>query len=357
MVERQPSLDRPGTRPVADRHRFDEEALARWMEADIADFAGPIRVSQFSDGQSNPTFHVRADSGEYVVRKKPPGELLPSAHAVDREYRVLSALADSGVPVPRALAFCPDVAVIGTPFYVMEYTPGRIITDPLLPDQSPEERAAIYDSMNLALARLHGVDWEGVGLEGFGRPHGYFARQVERWSGQYDKIKVEEVPALDALQDWVRSNIPDDQSAGIVHGDYRMGNLILHPTEPRVVAVLDWELSTIGHPLADLAYNAMTYHFPAGHPIASGFVGATSDQMAGIPSEEEYLAAYADRTGLDPRPLWRFCMAFSLYRAAAIQLGVFVRARQGNAASETAIRFGEVYRLVAEAGWRVASGD
>jgi aminoglycoside phosphotransferase (APT) family kinase protein len=348
---------RPGTRPVSERHRFDEGALAAWLERSLADFAGPAIVHQFAEGQSNPTFHVAAASGEYVVRKKPPGDLLPSAHAVDREYRVLEALADSGVPVPAVRAFCADETVIGTPFYVMDFKPGRIVTDVLLPELDAADRAAVYDSMNQSLASLHLVDWKGRGLETYGRPDGYFTRQVDRWTRQYEKTRVEDVPALDSLRGWVTANIPDDDTAAIVHGDYRLGNLILHPIEPRVVAVLDWELSTIGHPLADLAYNCMTYHLPVNDPIAAGFVGADVELLAGIPSETAYLEAYAARTGRDPGPLWRFCMAFSLYRAAAIQLGVYVRSRQGNAASETAALFGKTYRMVADAGWRFLSGS
>ncbi len=346
----------PGTRPVSERHRFDEDRLAAWLGRNVGGFEGPVEVRQFSGGQSNPTFLVSASSGDYVVRKQPPGKLLPSAHAVDREFAVLTALADSPVSVPTARAFCEDASVIGTPFYVMDYVPGRVFADPLLPEVGATDRTAIYDAMNEALAHLHLVDWEAAGLGGFGRPENYFARQVDRWTSQYEKTKFEDVPELDALRDWVRAAIPDDATATIVHGDFRLGNLIIHPTEPRVVAVLDWELSTIGHPLADVAYLCMTYHFPAHHPIGPGFVGAAPEQLVGIPDENEYLDAYARRTGRDPRPLWRFCMAFSLYRVAAIQLGVYARARQGNAASDTAVLFGESYRLVAQAGHRVAMG-
>ncbi len=346
----------PRTRKVSERHRFDEASLVEWLTRTLEAFTPPVRVTQFSGGQSNPTFLIQAASGDLVVRKQPPGRLLESAHAVDREFAVLTALADTAVPVPTALAFCADPTVIGTPFYLMEYLPGRVLSDPLLPGVAATERSAIYDSMNRTLADLHLVDWQAVGLADFGRPDGYFARQVHRWTSQYDKTKVEDAPELDALRDWVSASIPEDGTATIAHGDFRLANLIIHPTEPRVVAVLDWELSTIGHPLADLAYNCLTYHFPAGHPIGPGFVGAPPESLTGIPPEDEYLELYAHRTGRDPRPLWRFCMAFSLYRVAAIQLGVYARARQGNAASETAVLFGESYRAVAAAGWRVATG-
>lgn len=345
-------LDRPGTRAVSSRHRFDESALADWLTAHLPGFKGPLAVRQFEGGQSNPTFHLAARSGECVLRKKPPGLLLPSAHAVDREYRVLRALAGSEVPAPVAWTYAEDEAIIGTPFYVMAYQPGRIFTDPLLPGVSPSERAELYDAMNDALARLHRFDWHGCGLSDYGRPEQYVARQLRRWSKQYDATRTDDVPEMDALRLWLGAHIPDDEQSAIAHGDFRIGNLIFHATEPRVMAILDWELSTIGHPMSDLAFNCMTYHLPAGHPISAGFVGADI-QALGIPSEESYLGAYAGRTGRDPRPNWDFYMAFSLFRTAAIQQGVYARALQGNASSPTAQAFGESYRLVARAGHRL----
>lgn len=346
------ALERQGTRAVPSRHRFDEEALSRWLAAHLSGFEAPLAVRQFEGGQSNPTFHLAAASGEYVLRKKPPGMLLPSAHAVDREYRVLLALAGSGVPVPVARTYCDDAAIIGTPFYLMDYQPGRIFTDPLLPGVPAPERTALYDAMNDTLARLHRFDWRRAGLADYGRPEQYVARQLDRWSKQYDAMRTDDVPELDALRQWLTAHIPDDEQAAIAHGDFRIGNLIFHATEPRVVATLDWELSTIGHPLSDLAFNCMTYHLPAGHPISAGFAGADI-QALGIPSEPDYLAAYASRTGTDPRPSWGFYMAFSLFRTAAIQQGVYARALQGNASSTTARAFGESYRLVARAGHRL----
>lgn len=351
-----PVLDeRPGTGPVSDRHRIDEVALASWLRGVDGFFDGALRVRRFTGGQSNPTYLLTAPSGEYVLRKQPPGKLLPSAHAVDREYRILRVLADSGVPVPRVRAFCADGSVIGTPFYLMDYQPGRIFVDPLLPGVSPSERRSMYDSMNEALARLHCVDWQALGLADFGKPEQFVARQLSRWTRQYDATQTENLPAMRQLRSWLEAKLPPDDAAGIVHGDFRIGNLVFDERRPAVVAVLDWELATIGHPYSDLAFNCMTYHLPLGHPVAAGFVGADITAL-GIPSAADYLAAYAARTGRDPSGNWRFFMAFSLYRTAAIQQGVYARSRQGNAASSTAQLFGASYRMVAEAGWALAAG-
>jgi aminoglycoside phosphotransferase (APT) family kinase protein len=345
--------ERPGVRPVPERHRFDEARLTAWLGQNLPGFAGPLVLRQFVGGQSNPTFHVRAPSGEYVLRKKPPGQLLESAHAIDREYRILGALASSDVPVPRVRLYCADAEIIGTPFYVMDYQPGRIFTDPLLPGLAPAERAGIYDAMNDALARLHVFDWAGAGLGDYGKPAQYVARQIARWSRQYQAARTEVEPAMDQLANWLAANVPARETAAIAHGDFRIGNLIFDAGEARVVAILDWELSTIGDPLCDLAYNCMTYHLQAGDPVAAGFVGAGSAAL-GIPSETDYLAAYAERTGRTDVPDWRFYMAFSLYRTAAIQHGVYRRAQAGNASSETAHLFGGAYRRVAETGWALA---
>jgi aminoglycoside phosphotransferase (APT) family kinase protein len=345
-----------GTRAVAPQHSFDEARLLAWLSSNLPGFAGPLSVRQFEGGQSNPTFLLLSPGGLCVLRKKPPGALAPSAHAIDREYRVLTALANTDVPAPRPLAYCEDDAIIGTPFYVMEYVQGRIFTDPSLPGLSRAERAAIYDAMNYTLARLHVVDWRAAGLEDFGRPDSYFARQVARWGKQYELTRTgAPVEDMDALLEWLLRNIPDDEAAAVAHGDFRIGNLVFHGTEPRVAAVLDWELATIGHPVADLAYNCMTYHLPKDDPVASGFVGVDLEAL-GIPSEADYMAAYGRRTGRDPAPLWRFAMAFSLFRTAAIQQGVFARSLQGNASSSLASHFGDSFGRVANAGWRVAQG-
>ena len=339
---------------MSDRLRLDEGAVTNWMSSNLSGFEGLAEIRKFADGESNPTYLVTAASGEYVLRKKPAGKLVRSAHAIDREYRVMQALSDSEVPVPKMLVYCDDEDVLGTPFYVMEFVDGRVVSDPLLPDMSTGDREAAYDSMNAVLGALHSFDWRDNGLEDFGREGGYLGRQVGIWTGQYQKAGVEN-SAMETLGAWLVDNLPDDDSTTLVHGDYRMANLILHPTEPRVVGVLDWELSTLGHPLADLAFNCMTYHFPAGHPITAGFIGADINAL-GIPSEEQYLQDYARRTGRDPWPMWRFCMAFSLFRVAAIQLGVYARAIQGNASSDQARLFGDAYPMVAAAGLVVASG-
>ena len=345
---------RPGTKQVSERHRVDAAALDRWLSANLEGFRGPAEISQFDGGQSNPTFLLGTASGEYVLRKKPPGKLLPSAHAIDREYRVLQALSGSTVPVPVARVYCADEAIIGTPFYVMDYQPGRIFTDPLLPGLPPEERRAIYDAMNDALARLHGFDWAGAGLADYGKTENYLQRQVARWAKQYEASKTEDVPAMDKLREWVLANIPSDSEVSIVHGDFRIGNLIFAEEDSRVVAVLDWELSTLGNPLSDLSFNCMTYHLPAGDPVAAGFIGVDADAL-GIPSEADYLTAYARRTGRNEIRDWKFFMAFSLFRTAAIQQGVYARSRQGNASSAHAERFGKSFVMVAERGWELVS--
>ncbi len=339
-----------GTGPVRDAHRFAEDELKSYLGGALPGFAGPMSVRQFKGGQSNPTFHIGTAEGQYVLRKKPPGKLLPSAHAVDREYRVLKALRDSDVPVPRVLHFCDNDAVIGTPFYVMEYLPGRILRDPLLPDMDSTERKAICDAMSDTLARLHNLDWKAVGLDDYGKPDNYVARQVAQWSRQYHASKTGDVPAMDQLMNWLPDNIPADDSTSIVHGDFRLENLMFDEKKPEVIAVLDWELSTLGHPLSDLAYNCMTYHLPSVDNLAWGFVGADIAQL-GIPSEEDYVSAYCGRTGRDGVGDWAFLMAFSLFRIAAIQQGIYARALQGNASSKTAHQFGKTYPVVAEQGW------
>ena len=345
----------PGTKPVPPRHQFNEATLATWLARNLAGFEGSLSIRQFEGGQSNPTFLLQAPSGLWVLRKKPPGKLIASAHAIDREYRVLMALADSDVPTPRPRIYCEDETVIGTQFYLMDFVPGRIFTDPLLPGFASAERAAIYDAMNDTLARLHCIDWRAAGLGDYGRPENYFSRQIARWQKQYEQTRTEAVPAMESLMAWLLSHVPDDQTAAIAHGDFRIGNLIFDSGAPRVIAVLDWELSTIGHPLGDLAYNCMTYHLPMEDEVSGGFVGADIKAL-GIPAEADYIAAYGRRTGFELAPLWRFGMAFSLFRTAAIQQGIYARSLQGNASSSTAHLFGASFKRVAEAGWLVASG-
>ena len=334
---------------VREAHRFDVAVLERYLREHIPDFAGPLRVRQFMGGQSNPTYHLSTPGAQYVLRRKPPGKLLPSAHAVDREYRVITALAGSGVPVPRTYVLCQDDAVIGTWFYVMECVPGRVLTDPRLPDETPADRATIYDHMNVVLARLHTVDWKALGLEDFGRPGNYFARQIHRWTGQYRASETERIDSMERLIAWLPEHIPADDTTTLVHGDFRLGNTIVHPTEPRIVAVLDWELSTLGHPLADLGYNCMPYRLSS--ETMDGFQGADLAAL-GMPSESEYLAAYCRRTGRAGIVDWEFYVAFSMFRLSAIAQGIMGRVIAGTASDPRARDRGARARPLADAGWR-----
>jgi aminoglycoside phosphotransferase (APT) family kinase protein len=345
----------PGTIPVREAHRFDEAALERHLREHVEGFRGPLAVRQFGGGQSNPTFALSAGGRRYVLRKKPPGVLLPSAHAVDREYRVISALAKTDVPVPRAYTLCEDAAVIGTPFYVMELVEGRILRDPALPGMSRAERTAIYDTMIDVLTRLHRLDPTAIGLGDYGKPGNYFSRQIGRWTKQYEMSRTDDIASMNELLRWLPANIPPGDETRLVHGDYRLENMILHPTEPRILAVLDWELSTLGHPLADLAYNCILYH--SAGPTTGGLAGLDF-AAAGIPSEPEYLAAYCRRTGRPAIEHWTFYLAFSLFRLAAIAQGILGRALQGNASSETAKQVGAQARNLADRAWRLAQeGD
>ncbi len=349
------------TGAVAPAQRFDEAALAAYLSGRLADAGAGLTVRQFHGGQSNPTFLLTTGGGaRYVLRKKPPGRLLPKAHQVEREYRVMAALAGTAVPVPRMRLLCEDAAVIGTPFYVMDYVPGRIEADPAAPALAPAERRASRLAMTTTLADLHAVDWRAVGLAGFGRPEGYLARQVDRWAQQYAASRTgTENPAMDWLARWLPDNLPPApagaEPATLVHGDFRPGNLILHPQRPEVVAVLDWELSTLGHPLADLAYFCLPYHLPAGVPGVRGLVGHDLAALD-LPDEAEILAAYAARSGRAPGAEWPFYLAFSLFRLAAILQGVAARAAQGNAASADAKEVGGRAGLLAETGRALAEG-
>jgi aminoglycoside phosphotransferase (APT) family kinase protein len=337
--------------PVLPNHRFDEAALRRYLAANLPGFSGECAVRQFQGGQSNPTFHIAAGGREFVLRKKPPGALLPSAHAVDREFAVLKALSGSRVPVPQVHLLCRDESVIGQMFYVMDYVPGRVFPDRALPGCSPADRAAMYDDMNAILAALHKIDFRAVGLDGFGKPEGYIARQVTRWAKQYAASRTEDVPTMDRLTEWLPANTPARDEVSIVHGDYRPGNLIFHPTEPRVVAVLDWELATIGHPLADLAYNCLAYRMPD----AGGRGFADLDTKAlGIPTEEDYVAAYCRRTARSEIPDWEFFIVFSMFRSAAIIQGVYRRGLDGNNADPSALKLGDTYKEIAERAWAIA---
>jgi aminoglycoside phosphotransferase (APT) family kinase protein len=336
---------------VRDAHRIDGAALEQYLVEHVRGFAGPLDLRQFQGGQSNPTYYIRAGSGEYVLRRKPPGKLLPSAHAVDREYRVITALQDSGVPVPRTYVLCEDPAVIGTPFYVMDCIHGRVFADPLLPGITPAERRTLYDEFTTVLARLHHVDWRAVGLEDFGRSGNYFSRQIHRWATQYRASETEKIEAMERLMAWLPDNIPVDDTVTLVHGDYRPGNMIVHPTEPRVVALLDWELSTLGHALGDLSYTCVPYHMGPGETLG-GVEGLDLGSM-GIPTESEYVEAYCRKMGRGPVAHWDFYIAFALFRLGAIAQGIMGRVRDGTANDPQAVERGKRARPLGEAGWAV----
>jgi aminoglycoside phosphotransferase (APT) family kinase protein len=319
---------------VRREHRFDEARLAAWMAQAVPGFSGPIRVGQFSGGQSNPTFRIEAEDRRFVMRRKPPGPLLPGAHAVEREARVMRGLAALGFEVPRVHALCTDADVIGTPFYVMDFVEGRIFWDATMPGVAPDARRVMFDSMNETIARLHAIDPVAAGLEDFGRPGNYFARQIARWSKQYlEDREAGRDDNMDRLIEWLAANIPEGEDAAIVHGDFRVDNLVFHPTEPRIVAVLDWELSTLGHPLADFAYHAIMYRMPP--DIVAGLEGADLEAL-NIPSEEEYIVAYCRRTGRREIPRYGFYVAFSFFRVAAIFHGIKARVIRGTASSAQA---------------------
>jgi aminoglycoside phosphotransferase (APT) family kinase protein len=340
--------------PVLPNHRFDEAALARYLAGRLPGFPGPLTVRQFQGGQSNPTFHLQADGRAWVLRKKPPGKLLPGAHAVEREFRIQQALQDSGVPVPRMALLCEDEAVIGQAFYVMSHVAGRVFTDRLLGGCAPEERAAMYDDMNAVLARLHGLDYRALGLEDFGKAEQYVSRQVSRWGRNYQASRTEELPAMDRVIAWLEANAPARDEAAIAHGDYRLGNLVFHPTEPKVAAVLDWELATIGHPLADLAYNCLPWRLP--QASERGFADLDYRGL-GIPDEAAYVARYAERRGRPDLPDWEYFLVFAMFRSAAILAGVYRRALDGNASDARALGVRHIFRDIAERAWALAQAQ
>ena len=330
---------------------FETARLEAWLGAHVAAFRGPLQVERFPGGQSNPTYRLSAPSGSYVLRKKPAGVLLPSAHAVDREHRVMTALFDTAVPVPRTFAYCDDPAVIGTPFFVMDCVEGRIFWDPALPELARDERAALWDDINRVVAALHRVDAPAVGLTDYGRPGNYFERQIARWTRQYRASETAPIESMDRLIEWLPGHVPPGDESAIVHGDLRLDNMIVHPSEPRIVALLDWELSTLGHPLADFAYHVMTWRLGADQ-----FRGMAGKDLAalGIPGEDAYVRAYCARVGRPAidRATWEFAMAFGMFRLAAILQGIARRAEDGTAASSEAVAAGRRARPIAEVAWR-----
>jgi aminoglycoside phosphotransferase (APT) family kinase protein len=336
--------------PSADEHA----RLDAWLTANVEGFRGPFSIRKFADGQSNPTYRLDAASGAYVLRRKPMGAILPSAHAVDREFRVQKALRTGPVPVSRVHALCRDAAIIGSAFYVMDFVPGRIFWDQRLRELTRPERAAIFDSMNETVARLHLIDPGSVGLGDFGRPGNFMERQVARWSKQYRAAETEPIAAMDHLIAWLAERIPAASEVRIVHGDFRMDNLIMHPAEPRVVAVLDWELSTLGDPVADFAYHAMAWRISP--DLFRGLAGVDYAAL-GIPDEPSYVASYCERTGRPGIADWEFYIVFSMFRMAAILQGIAKRALEGSASSSEAVSVGRRARPIAEQAWALAQAE
>ncbi|HEV2611420.1 MAG TPA: phosphotransferase [Noviherbaspirillum sp.] len=346
-----------GTRPVSDRQKFDVGALQAYMREHVEGFSGELAVEQFKGGQSNPTFKLSADGRSYVLRTKPgpAAKLLASAHAIDREFRVMDALHKAGFPAARQYALCIDESIIGRAFYIMDFVDGRVLWDQSLPGMANEERGAIYDEMNRVISQLHTIDYAAIGLADYGKQGNYFARQIDRWTKQYKASETEKIEAMDNLIQWLPNNIPPGDETSIVHGDYRLDNMIFHPTEARVLAVLDWELSTLGHPLADFSYHCMSWHIPPGQFRG---IGGLDHKALGIPSEEEYIAKYCARTGKTIRKEdFNFYLAYNMFRMAGILQGIMKRYVDGTASSEQALASGKAARPMAEMGWKYASAS
>jgi aminoglycoside phosphotransferase (APT) family kinase protein len=342
--------------PIRHDHvPFEREALLRYLSTNIDGFAGPMMVTRFNDGQSNPTYRLDTPKHRYVLRAKPaPAEkLLPSAHAVEREFRVQSALAQSDVPVARMHCLCEDESIIGVAFYVMDFVDGRIFWDQSLPGMTPSQRSALYDELNRVIAALHTVDFATLGLENYGKPGNFFSRQIDRWTRQYRACEIEPIAAMENLIAWLPAHIPHETQpqVSLVHGDYRIDNVIFHPTEPRILAVIDWELSTLGHPLADFAYHLVSWH--AKPCVARGLDGLDLKAL-GIPAEPEYIAAYERRVGRHVEADWNFYLAYNLFRLAAIVQGIAKRSKEGTASSQTAEEVGRHALPLAELGWTFA---
>jgi aminoglycoside phosphotransferase (APT) family kinase protein len=347
--------DMIGTKPVSERQRFDTDALDAYLRAHVEGYpGGPLTVAQFKGGQSNPTFKLSAGDSHYVLRTKPgpAAKLLPSAHAIEREFRVMDALHRAGFPAARQYALCTDESVIGRAFFVMEFVDGRVLWDPALPGMTPDQRGAIYDELNRVIGALHLIDYDAIGLGDFGKPGNYFGRQIERWTRQYQASATETIAAMDQLIDWLPRHIPAGEDTAIVHGDFRLDNVIFHPTEPRILAVLDWELSTLGHPAADFSYHCLSWHSAPGQ--FRGIAGLDLEAL-GIPSQHDYIAAYCARTGKTLREQdFNFYLAYNLFRLAGILQGIMKRYVDGTAASAQAQETGKAARQMAELGWTYA---
>lgn len=342
------SSDFSGTMDVQDRHQFDPAVLEAYMKDHVEGFSGPLEVRQFKGGQSNPSYMLTTSSHKYVLRRKPPGKLLPSAHAVDREYRVLTGLAGTDVPVPKTYCLCEDETVIGTMFYIMDFVDGDIEWDPALPHFSNGQRSVVFDSMNASIAALHKVDYKACGLESFGKPTDYLARQINRWSKQYKASETENIEAMDNLIKWLPENIPAGDETSIVHGDFRLDNTILDRDNKNVIAILDWELSTLGHPIADFSYHCMTWRLEP--ELFRGLYGLDLPAL-GIPTEQDYVAAYCKRTGRDGIENWDFYAAYNMFRLSAILQGIMGRVMDGTAASPHARETGLRAKPLAIKGW------
>jgi aminoglycoside phosphotransferase (APT) family kinase protein len=346
-AERQREALNSGTKEVADSHRFDESRLDAWMKANVAGYQGPLEVRQFKGGQSNPTYQLITPNKKYVMRRKPPGKLLPSAHAVDREYKVITALYPTGFPVAKSYGLCVDDEVIGTMFYVMDMVEGRILWDQTLPDYQPAERHAIYMAKLKTLADLHNTDYEAIGLGDYGRTGNYMSRQIDRWTKQYKASETEKIESVDRLIEWLPRTVPADDKTSIVHGDYRLDNMVLHATEPRVIAVLDWELGTLGNPLADFTYLLTNW--------INGAISTIPDLKAhGIPTIDEYVAEYCRLTGRDGLPDLNWYFAYNMFRLAGILQGIVGRVRDGTANSPQAAAMATRVPLLGDAAWKIA---
>jgi aminoglycoside phosphotransferase (APT) family kinase protein len=350
-IDRQTAFS--GTREVADRLRFDVGRLEAYLHAHVPGFAAPVVVSQFKGGQSNPTYLVETPLRRYVLRRKPPGKLLPSAHAVDREFRIITALHGQNFPVPEPVLYCADESVAGTAFFLMAYVAGRVFWEPQMPGSNPSERAAVYDAMNATLARLHSFDPGAIGLGDYGRGENYVARQVDRWSKQYRASETQRIDEMERLIEWLPAHLPPPQPPRIVHGDYRLDNIILAPDAPRIDAVLDWELSTLGDPLADFSYHLMQWHMPPADAGTGSLVGLDLSTL-GIPPLDAYVDAYVARTGLDPRPHLPTYFAYNFFRIAAILQGIAGRVRDGTATSAFAAAKAELVTPLAVKAWEFA---